>query len=105
MNEEEIKKALEIIKQPIMVNCIDYYYFNQENYDKLVTAFDNCQWFKNNVEQIIDNCNELQQENTQLKARINYYEIILEKLANNQELSTGQFATYSEFKKRGSYDK
>ena len=52
-----------------------------------------------------DKNEQLQQENTQLKAKIKYYETILEKLANNQELSTGQFATYSEFKKRGSYDK
>jgi hypothetical protein len=59
MNEEEIQKALEIIKQPITVNCIDYHYFDTENYDKIVAVYDNCRWFINNVEQIIDNCNEL----------------------------------------------
>ena len=67
MNEEEIKKALEIIKQPITVNCIDYHYFDQENYDKLVAIFDNCRWFINNFEQLIDNFNNLQQENARLK--------------------------------------
>lgn len=70
MNEEEIKKALEIIKQPITVNCIDYHYFDQENYDKLVAIFDNCRWFINNFEQLIDNFNDLQQENVRLKDKI-----------------------------------
>ena len=59
MNEAEIQKALEIIKQPITVNCEDYHYFDQENYDKLVAVFDNCRWFITNVEQIIDVSNEL----------------------------------------------
>ena len=67
---EELKKALEIIKQPITVNCIDYHYFDQENYDKLVAIFDNCRWFINNFEQLIDNFNDLQQENARLKDKI-----------------------------------
>ena len=41
MNKEEIKEALEIIRQPIIVNCKDYHYFDQENYNKLVSVYDN----------------------------------------------------------------
>ena len=59
MSEKEIKEALEIIRKPITVNCEDYHYFDQENYDKLVSVYDNCRWFINNFEQVIDNCNEL----------------------------------------------
>ena len=52
MNTQEITKALEIIKQPITVNCKEYKFFDQENYDKLVAVYDNCLWFSRNLEQI-----------------------------------------------------
>ena len=66
MNSDEIRKALEIIKEPITVNCIEYKYFDQENYDKLTRVYDNCLWFVNNLEQI--NL-ILAQENKQLKSQ------------------------------------
>lgn len=52
MNSDEIRKALEIIKEPITVNCIEYKYFDQENYNKLLNVYENCLWFANNLEQI-----------------------------------------------------
>ena len=61
MNKEEITKALEIIRKPITVNCIDYHYFDNENYNDLVRVYENCLWFINNVEQIIETSNQLQQ--------------------------------------------
>jgi hypothetical protein len=74
MNEEEIHKALEIIKQPITVNCKEYHYFDQENYDKLVAVYDNCLWFIRNFEQINTTVERVQQENKKLKDKINTYE-------------------------------
>lgn len=62
MNSEEIRKALEIIKEPITVNCIEYKYFDQENYDKITRVYDNCLWFANNLEQIILTVEKLEQE-------------------------------------------
>lgn len=70
MSEEEIHKALEIIKQPITVNCKDYYYFDQENYNNLVRIYDNCLWFIRNFEQINFTVERLQQENRQLKEQL-----------------------------------
>lgn len=64
MNKEEITKALEIIKKPITVNCIDYHYFDNENYNDLIRIYENCLWFINNVEQIIEIANQLQQRIT-----------------------------------------
>lgn len=62
MNKEEIRKALRIIKEPITVNTTTYHYFDQENYDKLQRVYDNCQWFINNEEQLIQNIEYQQQE-------------------------------------------
>jgi hypothetical protein len=62
MNKEEIEKALEIVREPIIVNCIDYHYFDNENYNNLVRIFENCLWFVNNLEQIIETSNQLQQK-------------------------------------------
>ena len=67
MNEEEIQKALEIIKQPITVNCIEYKYFDQENYDKLISVYDNCLWIVNLFEQAKEHIEPIQQENKRLK--------------------------------------
>ena len=61
MNKEEIKQALEIIREPITVNCIDYHYFDNENYNKLISTYENCLWFVNNMEQIIETTNQLQE--------------------------------------------
>lgn len=74
MSEEEIHKALEIIGQPITVNCKEYHYFDQENYDKLVAVYNNCLWFIRNFEQINTTVERVQQENKQLKERITYLE-------------------------------
>lgn len=75
MNSKEIKEALEIIKEPITVNCIEYKYFDQENYDKITRVYDNCLWFANNLEQIILTVEKLEQEKQEvidyLKEEIN----------------------------------
>ena len=67
MNSKEIKEALEIIKKPIKVNCIEYKCFNEENYNKLLKVYENCLWFANNFEQINLAVENLQKENEQLK--------------------------------------
>ena len=67
MNSKEIKEALEIIKKPITVNCIEYKYFDDENYNKLLEVYENCLWFANNFEQINLTVENLQKENKQLK--------------------------------------
>lgn len=70
MNSKEIKEALEIIKKPITVNCIEYKYFDDENYNKLIEVYDNCLWFANNLEQINLTVENLQKENKQLKEQL-----------------------------------
>lgn len=59
MNKEEIEKAIEILKQPITVNCTDYKYFDQDNYDKLISAYDNALWLLDIYEQVIESYQEL----------------------------------------------
>lgn len=79
MNSKEIKEALEIIKKPITVNCVEYKYFNEENYNKLIEVYENCLWFANNFEQINLTIENLQKENQQLK----------EQLQNKQDIING----------------
>lgn len=67
MNEIEIKEALKIIKQPIIVNCTDYKYFDEENYNKLISVYENCLWIVNLFEQAEEHIEHIQQENQQLK--------------------------------------
>lgn len=62
MNREEINEALKIIKEPITVNSIEYKYFDQENYEKLLRVYENCRWFIDNYEQVLQNIENLQQE-------------------------------------------
>lgn len=62
MNREEINQALKLLKEPITVNCIEYKYFDQENYEKLLSVYENCRWFVDNYEQILQNIEKLQQE-------------------------------------------
>lgn len=62
MNKEEIKEAIKIIKEPITVNSIEYKYFTQENYEKLLRVYENCQWFINNWEQLEQNIKDLQKK-------------------------------------------
>lgn len=69
MNNDEIREALKIINEPITVNCIEYKYFDQENYNKLIKVFENCLWFANNLEQINLTTESLEQENQKLKAQ------------------------------------
>jgi predicted RNase H-like nuclease (RuvC/YqgF family) len=78
MNKEEIRKALEIIREPITVNCKDYHYFDNENYSKLLNVYENCLWFINNFEQINDVVERLEQENKELHNKINSLEDELE---------------------------
>ena len=70
MNSKEIKEALEIIKKPITVNCIEYKYFDDENYNKLIEVYDNCLWFANNLEQINLIVENFEKENQQLKEKL-----------------------------------
>lgn len=67
MNSKEIKEALKIINEPITVNCIEYKYFDEENYNKITNVYENCLWFANNLEQINLTVENLQKENQQLK--------------------------------------
>ena len=67
MSEEEIKEALKIINEPITVNCIEYKYFDEENYNKITNVYENCLWFANNLEQINLTVENLQKENRKLK--------------------------------------
>ncbi len=71
MNEEEIQEALKIIKEPITVNSIEYKYFDQENYEKLLRVYENCKWFISNAEQFMQNLDNLQKENEQLRTELN----------------------------------
>ena len=84
MNKEEIQQAIKIIQQPITVNSVEYKYFDQENYDKLVNVYENCRWFIDNTEQIIQNCEYQQKQIDHLQSLIdkttNYY---LKTLAKN----------------------
>ena len=67
MSEEEINEALKIIKEPITVNSIEYKYFNQENYEKLSSVYENAKWFVSNWEQALQNIKDLQQKVEQLE--------------------------------------
>lgn len=76
MNKEEIHKALEIIKQPITVNTKIYHYFDNENYDKLISVYENCLWFIRNFEQINATVERLQKQNKFLMERENKLQLI-----------------------------
>lgn len=67
MSEEEVQEALKIIKEPITVNSIEYKYFDQENYEKLLRVYENYRWFINIHEQVIQNLDNLHQELDQYK--------------------------------------
>lgn len=79
MNGEEIREVLKIIKEPITVNCIEYKYFDQENYDKITRVYENCLWFANNLEQINLTVENLQKENQKLKEQLQQKEDIINK--------------------------
>ena len=87
MSEEEIHKALEIIKQPITINCKEYHYFDQENYDKLVAVYDNCLWFIRNFEQINTTVERVQKEKQQLKEVIGEVRELRDQFIDENELS------------------
>lgn len=80
MSEEEINEALKIIKEPITVNSIEYKYFNRENYEKLLSVYENAKWFVSNWEQALQNIKDLQQEIDRLKNIIDE----LEKYIHNE---------------------
>lgn len=79
MNSKEIKEALEIIKKPIKVSCIEYKYFDEENYNKLLKVYENCLWFANNLEQINLTAENFEKENKQLKEQLQQKEDIINK--------------------------
>ena len=95
MNSEEIRKAIEILKQPITVNCVDYYYFTQEQYNNLVKVYENALWLLNIYEKLEDKyihnvpcCNEedceLYKENQQLHNKIDKaIDVIHTQMKNN----------------------
>jgi hypothetical protein len=89
MSEEEINEALKIIKEPITVNSIEYKYFNQENYEKLLSVYENAKWFVSNWEQALQNIEDLQQKVEQLEnENFNIRENIhLEKISLPPELT------------------
>ena len=74
MNKEEIQEALKIIREPIVVNCTEYKYFDQENYDKLVRTYENCRWFVDNWEQFEQNIEYQKKEIERLNNIINELE-------------------------------
>ena len=74
MNKEEIQEALKIIREPIIVNCIEYKYFDQENYDKLVRTYENCRWFIDNWEQFEQNVEYQKKEIDRLNKVLKYLE-------------------------------
>ena len=74
MNKEEIQEALKIIREPIVVNCTEYKYFDQENYDKLVRTYENCRWFIDNWEQFEQNVEYQRKEIDRLNNVINELE-------------------------------
>lgn len=76
MNEEKIIEALKIIKEPITVNSVNYKYFDEINYDKLIMVYDNCLWFANNLEQIFSTAKQLEKEKQEL---INYCKFQIKK--------------------------
>lgn len=77
MNKEEIQEALKIIREPIVVNCTEYKYFDQENYDKLVRTYENCRWFIDNWEQFEQNVEYQKKEIDRLNNVINEIEAIV----------------------------
>lgn len=88
MNEEEIQEAIKIIKEPITVNSIEYKYFDQENYEKLLRVYENCMWFINIHEQLIQNLDNLHQELDQYK---NNWEELKKWLKEDKELAGNNF--------------
>lgn len=54
MNKEELEEALKIVKEPIIVNSVEYKYFDRENYNKLVNAIDYCNYLSANVKPYVE---------------------------------------------------
>lgn len=44
MNKPELEEVIKIMREPISVNCIDYKYFTQEQYDRLISVYENALW-------------------------------------------------------------
>lgn len=40
MKKEELEEAIKILKEPVTISCENYYYFKQEDYDKLKHAYE-----------------------------------------------------------------
>ena len=79
MNKEEIIEALKIVKEPITVNCVEYKYFDEENYNKMINVYQKCLWFTNNFEQINLTVENLQEENKKLKEQLQQKDEIINK--------------------------
>ena len=97
MNSKEIKEALEIIKKPITVNCIEYKYFDDENYNKLIEVYDNCLWFANNLEQINLIVENFEKENQQLKEQLQKKEDIINKSKEHLELKVIRYSNETDY--------
>lgn len=87
MTEKEINEALKLIKEPITVNSIEYKYFDQENYEKLLSVYENCRWFVDNYEQVLQNIKNLQQELQRKDNIINGIKQEIERLLERQYAS------------------
>lgn len=90
MNREEINEALKLIKEPITVNSIEYKYFGQENYEKLLSVYEKCRWFVDNYEQVLQNIENLQQE---LQRKDNNWNELKKWLKNS---AAGNWVEYNE---------
>lgn len=94
MSEEEINEALKIIKEPIIVNSIEYKYFNQKNYEKLLSVYENAKWFVSNWEQALQNINNLQQKVEQQENEINRLNNIINEL--EKKIQENKFWIYND---------
>lgn len=93
MNEEEIQEALKVIKEPITVNSIEYKYFDQENYEKLLRVYENCRWFISNAEQFMHNFKNQQQELDQYKNNWEELKKWLDEIINDDRLISTNAST------------
>ena len=96
MNKEEIQEALKVIREPITVHQENYKYFDEENYNKLLRVYENCQWFINNWEQFEQNIEDLQEENEQLKKQ-------KEDVVANAKEKIKRYESYINDLKKGNY--
>jgi len=54
MDKEQLEEALKVIKEPITVNCVEYKYFDVNNYNKLINIIEYCQYLNANVKPYVE---------------------------------------------------